>query len=111
MATLGHIGKFNSADESISVHLELVELYFAMNSIEDERQVAVFLSVIGPNNYALFRDLLATKESQEKSLAALFETLWKHFKLKPVIIAECFHFHQRDQASVEPIVDYLAELQ
>ena len=52
MATLGHIGKFNSADESISAYLERIELFFAANGIEDEKQMAVFLSVIGAKNYA-----------------------------------------------------------
>ena len=110
MATLGHIGKFDPADESISAYLERVELFFAANGIEDPKQVAVFLSVIGPKNYALLRDLLAPVKPQEKSLAALFETLRKHFKPKPVIIAERFRFHRRDQASGESIVEYLAEL-
>ena len=64
-----------------------------MNGIKDEKQVAVFLSVIGPNNYALLCDLLVPKKPHEKSLAALFETLLKYFKLNFVIIAECFHFH------------------
>ena len=94
MATLGHIGKFDPADESISAYLERVKLFFAANDIEDPKQVAVFLSVvIGPKNYALLRDLLAPVKPQEKSLAALFETLWKHFEPKPVIIAERFRFH------------------
>ena len=92
MATLGHIGKFDPADESISAYLERVELFFAANGIEEPKQVAVFLSVIGPKNYALLRDLLAPVKPQEKSLAALFETLQKHFEPKPVIIAERFRF-------------------
>ena len=96
MATLGHIGKFDPADESISAYLECIELFFAANGIEDPKQVAVFLSVIGPKNYALLRDLLAPVKPQEKSLAALFETLRKHFEPKPVIIAERFRFHRRD---------------
>ena len=94
MATLGHIGKFDPADESISAYLEHVELFFAANGIEDPKQVAVFLSVIGPKNYVLLRDFLAPVKPQEKSLAALFETLRKYFEPKPVIIAERFRFHR-----------------
>ena len=94
MATLGHIGKFDPADKSISAYLEPVELFFATNSIEDPKQVAVFLSVIGPKNYALLHDLPAPVKPQEKSLVALFETLRKHFEPKPVIIAEHCRFHR-----------------
>ena len=64
-----------------------------MNGIKDEKQVAVFLSVIGCNNYALLLDLLIPKKPHEKSLVALFETFPKDFMLNPVIIAECFRFY------------------
>ena len=110
MATLGHIGKFDPTEENISAYLERVELFFAANGIKDEKQVAVFLSVIGPKTHALLHDLLAPDKPQEKSLAVLWETLRKHFEPKPVIIAERFRFRRRDQASGESIVEYLAEL-
>ena len=65
-----------------------------MNGIKDEKQVAVFLSFIGPKNYALLCDLLVPKKPHEKSLVALFEALLKYFMLSPVIIAECFRYYQ-----------------
>ena len=37
MATLGHTGKFDPAEESISVYLEHMELSFAANNIKDEK--------------------------------------------------------------------------
>ena len=110
MATLGHIGNFDPAEESTSVDLERMELFFAANGMKDEKQVAILLSVIGPKIYALLRDLLAPEKPQDKSVATLSETLRKHFEPKPVIIAERFRFHRRDQASGESIVKYLAEL-
>ena len=45
MIMLGHIGKFDPAEESISVYLECVELFFATSGIKDEKQVAVLNSV------------------------------------------------------------------
>ena len=99
MATLGHIGKFDPVEESISVYLECVKLFFAANGIKDEKQVAVLLSVIGPKIYALLHDVLAPEKPQDKSEAALSETLWKCFEPKPVIIAERFHFHRQNQGS------------
>ena len=90
MTTLGHIGKFEPSEESILVYLEHVDLFFAANGINDEKKVAVLLSVIGLKTYALLRDLLAPDKSHQKSVAVLFETLQKHFELKPVLIAEHF---------------------
>ena len=107
MATLGQIGKFDPADESIFAYLEYVELFFAANSIEDKRQIAVFLSVIGHKNYTLHHDLQALKKPQKKSLTTLSETLRKYLEPKPVIIAEPFCFQQRDLANGESIVKHL----
>ena len=110
MTTLGHLGKFDSSEERILVYLEYVELFFSANGIEDNKKVVVLLSVIGPKTYALLHDLLVPEKPSEKSVAVLFETLRKYFEPKPVIIAECFHFHGHDQASGESIVEYLSEL-
>ena len=77
----------------ISAYLAHIEILFAVNGIKDEKQVAVFLSVIGSNNYALLCELLVPKNPHEKLLVTLFETLLKHFKLNPVIVAERFCFH------------------
>ena len=110
MATLGHIRKFKPTEENISSYLERVVLFFTANGIKDEKKVAVLLSVIGPKIYALLRDLLAPDKPQDKSVADLFGTLKKHYEPKPVIIAERFRFHRRDQASEESIAEYLAEL-
>ena len=90
MATLGHIGKFDPVEESISVYLECMKLFFAANGIKDEKQVAVLLLVIEPKIYALLHDLLAPEKPQDKSVAALSETLRKHFQPKHVMIAEHF---------------------
>ena len=80
MTTLEHIGKFDPTEESISAYLERVELFFAANGIAEEKQIPVLLSVIGPKNYALLRDLLAPVKPQEKSVAVLVETLKKHYE-------------------------------
>lgn len=58
MAVLGQIGKFNLTEESISVHLEHMELFFATNSTKDIKQVAVLLSVTRPNTHASLYHLL-----------------------------------------------------
>jgi len=39
--------KFQPENESISAYLERIEMYFSANAVEEDKQVAVFLSVIG----------------------------------------------------------------
>ena len=59
MATVGRIEEFNPEKERISAYLERVELFFIANGVEDAKQVATLLSVIGGKTYALLSDLLA----------------------------------------------------
>ena len=46
----------------------------------------------------------------EKSFDELATILQSHFQPKPLLIAERFHFHRRDQAADESIAEYVAEL-
>lgn len=54
--------------------------------------------VIGSKTYLLLRNLVAPTLPQTKSLDDLVAVLKKHFKPKPLVIAEHFCFHQHTQA-------------
>ena len=86
-----------------------VKLYFAANDIT-ERQVLIFLSVIGAKTYSLLGDLLALTNPKEKSFNELAKVLKKQFEPKPLVIAERFTFHRRNQLSTRSVLDYVAEL-
>ena len=47
---------------------------------------------------------------KEKSFGTITGVLKAHFELKPLIIAQRFHFHHIDQAPGESAAKYLAEL-
>eukprot|EP00731_Ephydatia_muelleri_P001779 Em0001g1779a len=110
MATLGKLGEFSSECESLVAYIERVEVYFLANNIGNERKVPVLLSVLGSKTYAVLRDLLAPTKPKDKSFAELVEVLSRHFEPKPIIIAERFRFHRRDQKSGESIAVFLSEL-
>ena len=107
---VGHIEEFNPDKEQISTYLERLELFFVANEVVDEKQVATLLSVIGGKTYALLRDLLAPDKPASKSLGQLKDTLRAHFEPKPVVIAERFQFHRRNQEAGELVAGYDAEL-
>ncbi len=109
-STYGQIQEFCSENESIEAYLERIELYFTANNIVAERQVAVFLSVIGGKNYTLLRNLLSPAKPSGKTLAELTAALKKHFAPKRLVIAERFRFYRREQAIGESVADYEAEL-
>ena len=75
-----------------------------------EKQVAVLLTAIGGETYALLRSLLAPVKPKDTSFEELSQVLQRHFEPKPLIIAERFHFHRRNQAAGETIAEYVAEL-
>jgi len=108
--TVGSLSAFKPKNENIEAYLERVQLYFEANGIEDDKRVAVLLTVIGSDIYALLRSLLAPVKPREKSFKELSDTLHHHFDPKPLVIAERFHFHRRNQASGESISEYVAEL-
>ena len=106
----GRIDEFQPENDSIAAYLERVELYFSANGIVEEKQVPVFLSVIGGRTYSLLRNLLAPDKPSGKDLNCLTTTLKRHFEPKRVVVAERFHFHRRSQAVGENIAEYVAEL-
>ena len=110
MASYRKLSEFHPEAEGISAYLERVELFFTANSIADDKKVAVFLSVVGGKTYSLLRDLLAPEKPQDKSLPVLFQKLKEHYEPKPLVIAERFYFHRRDQGTNESIAEYIAEL-
>ena len=111
MATsYGQIQEFCPENESVEAYLERVELYFEANNIAEDRQVAVFLSIIGGKNYAVLRNLLSPTKPSTKMLSELRASLTNHFAPKRVVIAERFRFYRKEQAVGESVADYEAEL-
>ena len=53
MATIGKLSKFQPEKERISAYLERVQMFFEANDIAAEKQVAVLLTAIGVETYAL----------------------------------------------------------
>ena len=55
MTSFGKIDVFRPKSEEFSAYLEQVELYFEANGIKEEKQVPVFLSLLGAKTYSLLR--------------------------------------------------------
>lgn len=111
MATVfGSVQEYNQENELFSAYLERVNLFFAANSVADDKRVPIFLTVVGSKTYSLLRNLVTPSLPQDKSFADLVEVLKSHFEPKPLVIAERFHFHKRSQALGESLANYMAEL-
>ena len=110
MTSFGKIDVFQPESEVFSAYLERIELYFEANGIEEKKQVPVFLSLLDAKTYSLLRTLVAPDSPRGKSLKTLADLLKNHFEPKPLVIAERFTFHRRNQRPEESIMQFLAEL-
>ena len=109
-STYGTLQEFKPEYENISAYLERVKAYFDANDVPSAKRVSVLLSVIGPSTYSILRSLMAPETPQTKSLTVIIKALKEHYDPKPIVIAERYHFHVRNQSPTESIADYVAEL-
>ena len=66
--------------------------------------------MMGSKTYSLLHDLLAPSKLKAKQFSELVATLTRHFESRPIVIAERFRFHKRDQKQGESIAVFLSEL-
>ena len=108
-ATFGELKEF-SPESEISIYLERPTLYFTANEVDDDKKVPILLSAMGACTYLILRDLLTPAKPQEKSLDQITQCLQQYFDPKPIVIAQRFTFHQRNQRPQDPVMEYMAEL-
>ena len=109
---IGEIGEFSEGKETFTCYLERLEQFFIANAIKQDRAVSVFLTltVIGPKSYTLLKSMVSPDKVSEKSLEELKKILRNHYSPQPLIIAERYKFHKREQKSGESVNEYVVEL-
>ena len=110
MARVGKIGEYVEGKEEFTCYVERLEQYFAANDVANDKKVAVFLAVVGPQTYSLLRNILTPDLPSTKTYDELVGALKNHFSPKPLVIAERFKFHTRSQKEGESISDYIVAL-
>ena len=110
MAAIGSIEQFEAGTSDWPSYAARLDQFIAANEIEDPRKVATLLTVIGSPTFKLLQNLLAPAKPADKTYKELCAALEGHLSLKPLIIAERYRFHKRDQRSGEIIAQYIADL-
>ena len=90
--------------------MERVQFFPEANEIKREKYVAVLLSTIGIRTHAILQNILAPEALRDKSFDELVDTLKRHFKPKPLVIAERFKFHRCSRAPGESVSSFVAAL-
>ena len=101
--------QYNKSD-NIEEYLERLELFFQVHGVERDKKVPHLLSDVRPKTYATLKNLTAPRLPADCDLQTLKEHLVQHFKPQPIIIAEQFQFHKRDQRPDETINEFMIEL-
>ena len=85
-------------------------MFFEANEIKDEKKVAVLLTVLRTKAYSLLRSVIAPEKPADKAYQQLVGAMKSYVYPKPIVIAERFRCHRRDQKEDETLVQYLAQL-
>lgn len=107
---IGDISEFKEGQEDFESYLERLDMWMTTNSVEDDKKVSVFLSVIGADTYRLLKNLISPDKPSTKTYRQLCEALGNHYKPKPLIIVERFRFQKRNQHDGESNADYIVAL-
>ncbi|XP_048854231.1 uncharacterized protein K02A2.6-like [Brienomyrus brachyistius] len=107
---IGHMDPFEETGEQWGTYIERFEHYVSANDITAVRKVAVLCSVMGPKTYGLLRSLVAPTKPGTMIYEDIVAVLQAHFAPKPLVIAERFRFHKRNQGEGETVAQYVAVL-
>lgn len=109
-ALVGNIGPFDENTEQWSSYTERFEYFVLANKIKTDLLVPTFLSVVGGKTFNLLRSLVQPAKPGDKSFNEIVEILRNHYAPKPLIIAERFRFHKRNQQEGESVAQFVAIL-
>lgn len=109
-ALVGNIGPFDENNEQWCSFTERFEYFVLANKIDSAVLVPTFLSVIGGKTFNLLRSLVQPDKPGDKSYDDIVSILQKHYAPKPLIIAERFRFHKRNQEDGESVSQFVAVL-
>ena len=107
---IGNMDPFDDTGEQWATYIERFEHYILANEIRTVKKVPVLFSVMGPKMYGLLRSLVAPDKPGEMDYGRVVDVLQAHFAPKPLVIAERFRFHKRNQGEEETVAQYVAVL-
>ncbi|KAI4896702.1 hypothetical protein NFI96_007948 [Prochilodus magdalenae] len=101
---------FDESNESFKTYEQRFAQFVEANGIEQEKQRAVFLSVVGAKTFSLLTDLLAPKKLSDCTLEDLLKALREFYVPKKNVLSERYSFRVRKQQNGETVAEYVAAL-
>ena len=107
---IGNIVEFNELTETWKSYTERVKQYFTADEIPNDKKVPALLAMMGGKTYSLLWNLMTPDDPATKGYDDIVKLLDNHLSPEPLVIADRFRFHKRDQKEGESIPVYVAEL-
>jgi len=109
MAKIASLSTFENHQETWDTYVDRFEIYCTVNDVTEAKKTKVLLNMMGSQTFGLLQNLAAPKKPGDLTFSEVVTLLRKHLNPAPLIIAERFKFHRRDQGRGETVVEYLTE--
>ncbi|XP_049881979.1 uncharacterized protein K02A2.6-like [Pectinophora gossypiella] len=107
---IGKLEAFNLSSKQWPAYIRRVNQYILLNEIEDERKVALLITVVGEATYSLMCDLCSPAFPEDKKYDELVKLVTDHLEPQRSEIAERHVFRLRRQRADESLTEYLQAL-
>ena len=94
--SLGTMEEFDVGRANWSSYSARLDQLIAANDVDDSKNVATLLTVVGSETYQLLENLVFPDKPHEKTYEALKEALSAHLSPKPLLKGQRYRFHKRD---------------
>lgn len=108
--TIGCIPCFNQFSDNWDTYAEILDQFFIVNNIEDEKKSAFLISCIGTETYKTLRDLCHPSLPKDKTFETLAELLRKQFSPQVAIYRERKNFYDVKQQNGENVMSFYGRL-
>lgn len=108
--SFGKISEFDVKNGAWSSYADRLEMYFKVNSTEEELKLPTLISAMGDEAYELLVNLASPVKPSELTYQQAVELLRQHLQPSPSVLAERYRFRQRRQRPEENVSAYVAEL-
>ena len=110
-SSFGQMGEFELGRETWTEYQERLGFFMVANGITDaQRQKAVLITSIGPQNFSLLRSIATLQGIRDKTYDELLQILTAHFSPKPSEVSQRFKFNSCVRKPGESVASFLANL-
>lgn len=110
MAKSTSFPEFDSHQARWESYIARFNIFASVIEVKEDKKAYTLLNALGRKMFDLLADIEVPKKPQELTYDQIVSTLTKQFNPAPLIVAESFKFHRRDQQRGESISEYLTTL-